>query len=142
MRYLRHGRLVVLYDRHCGFCEVLVAMLLTWDREKRLDPVAIQSARGQKLLTDVASEDRLESWHLIDGAGVVRSGGAALPPAFAALPGGVLAAGAARRFPETTSRAYQWVARHRVLLGRLFKARSRAWAARVVAERRGSDEER
>jgi predicted DCC family thiol-disulfide oxidoreductase YuxK len=28
----REGTLIVLYDDDCGFCEVMLAMLLTWDR--------------------------------------------------------------------------------------------------------------
>ena len=120
----------------------MVAMLLTWDRAERLDPVRIQSSRGEELLIDVGRQDRLESWHLVDGAGVVRSGGAAIPMVFAALPGRAPIARVVSQFPRTTSRAYEWVAEHRVLLGRLLKARPRACAARVIAEHAGSDEER
>jgi predicted DCC family thiol-disulfide oxidoreductase YuxK len=140
MRNLGEGTLVVLYDAHCGFCAVMLATLLTWDRAKRLDPVGIQSTRGGELLIDVERQDRLESWHLVDGAGVVRSGGAAVPMVFAALPGGAPIARVVSLFPRTTSRAYEWVAGHRVLLGRLFKARPRAWAARVIAEHGRSDQ--
>jgi predicted DCC family thiol-disulfide oxidoreductase YuxK len=140
MRDLGERTLVVLYDSHCGFCAVTLATLLTWDRAKRLDPVGIQSTRGEELLIDVGPQDRLESWHLIDGAGVVRSGGAALPMVFAALPGGAPIARVVSLFPRTTSRAYEWVAGHRVLLGRLFKARPRGWAARVIAAHERSDQ--
>lgn len=139
MRDLSEGGLIVLYDAQCGFCEVMVATLLTWDRAKRLDPVTIQSIRGQELLEDVEHQDRLESWHLVDDAGVVRSGGAAVAVAFAALPGGAPIGRVASRFPTTTSLAYKWVAGHRVPLGRLFKPRPRAWATRVIAERGRSD---
>lgn len=59
-RDLGEGTRFVLYDAHCGFCEVMVALLLTWDRAKRL-PVTIQSARAEKLLRDVGRHDRLES---------------------------------------------------------------------------------
>lgn len=142
MRDVRDGTLVVLYDAHCGLCEVIVATLLTWDRAERLDPVAIQSARGQELLVDVARQDRLESWHLIDGVGIVRSGGAAIPTLFAALPGGAVIAAVTSRSPRTTSRAYEWVADHRTRLGRFLTTRRRAWATRVIAERGGSGEAR
>jgi predicted DCC family thiol-disulfide oxidoreductase YuxK len=131
----REGALIVLYDGDCGFCEVMLAMLLAWDRPKRLGPVSIQSPRGEELLFDMARPDRLQSWHLIDAEGVLYSGGAGISVIFAALPWGALIARVASRFPRTTSRAYDWVASHRVLLGRLLKARSRAWAARVIAER-------
>lgn len=140
MRDLREGTLIVLYDSDCGFCEVILAMLLTWDRANRVRPVSIQSTRGEDLLSDMAREDRLKSWHLVDDARVVRSGGAAIPTIFAALPWGALIARVALQFPRTTSRAYEWIAGHRVLLGRPLGARPRAWATRVIAERAHSDQ--
>lgn len=118
----------------------MLAMLLTWDRANRLSPVTIQSARGEELLADLARQDRLESWHLIDGEGVLYSGGAGVPVIFDVLPWGKLIACGASHFPTATSRAYDWVANHRVLLGRLLKARARAWAARVIATRGRSDQ--
>ncbi len=132
----REDTLTVLYDGDCGFCKVALAMLLTWDRSARLLPVSIQSARGAELLADLPRAERLASWHLVDGSGAVRSAGAALPTAFAALPGGAPIAGAASRLPGVTASAYTWVAGHRQLLGRPLGARSRAWAERVIAERR------
>jgi predicted DCC family thiol-disulfide oxidoreductase YuxK len=140
MRDLREDTLIVLYDGDCGFCKVTLALLLSWDRAQRLIPVSIQSTRGGGLLRDMARQDRLKSWHLIDHAGLVRSGGAGIPVILAALPGGALIARVASRFPRTTSRAYEWVAAHRVLLGRPLRARPRAWAARVIAERGRSDQ--
>ena len=131
----REDTLTVLYDGDCGFCKVTLAILLTWDRAARLRPVSIQSARGAELLADMPRADRLESWHLIDGAGAVRSAGAALPVVFAALPGGTLIAGAASRLPRVTAAAYAWVAGHREVLGRSLGARPRAWSERVIAER-------
>lgn len=141
MGNLDRGILVVLYDAQCGFCSVMVATLLTWDRASRLEPVRIQGIRGEELLLDVGRQDRLESWHLVDTDGALRSGGAAVPVVLAALPGGTAIARVVSRFPRTTWRAYEWVAGHRVLLGRLFRTRQRAWAARVIAERGGSDRE-
>jgi len=126
--------LIVLYDGDCGFCRVMLAMLLTLDRAGRLGPVSIQSARGEELLIDMPSHDRLKSWHLIDAEGTLYSGGAGISIVFNALSRGTLIARVARQFPKTTSSAYEWVASHRVLLGRPFKARSRAWAARVIAD--------
>jgi predicted DCC family thiol-disulfide oxidoreductase YuxK len=126
--------LIVLYDGDCGFCSVVLAVLLTWDRAHHVDPVSIQSARGEELLVDVAPQDRLKSWHLIDAEGTLHSGGAAIHVVFDALPWGAPIVRVARRFPNATSWAYEWVASHRVLLGRPLQARSRAWAARVVAD--------
>jgi predicted DCC family thiol-disulfide oxidoreductase YuxK len=133
------NNLIVLYDGDCGFCSVTLAVLLTWDRASRLSPVTIQSARGEELLIDLARQDRLESWHLIDADGVHYSAGAGVPVMFDALPwGGPIARGASH-FPRATSHAYDWVASHRVLLGRLLKGRTRAWAARVIAARTRSE---
>jgi predicted DCC family thiol-disulfide oxidoreductase YuxK len=135
VRENREGTLIVLYDGECGFCKVMLAVLLSWDRAHRLDPASIQSARGEELLAGMAQQDRLASWHLIDAEGTLYSGGAGIGVIFAALPYGSPIARVASRFERTTSRAYEWVAAHRVLLGRIFSARPRAWAARVIAER-------
>jgi predicted DCC family thiol-disulfide oxidoreductase YuxK len=132
--------LIVLYDDDCGFCEVMLAMLLTWDRVNRVRPVSIQSTCGDDLLSDMECEDRLKSWHLIDAQGMLHSGGAGIPVIFTALPGGARISSVVSRFPTTTSRTYDWVAGHRVLLGRGLRARPRAWAARVIAERGRSDQ--
>ncbi len=127
--------LIVLYDGECGFCKVILAVLLSWDRARRLEPVPIESARGERLLAEVAPGDRLASWHLVDGACAVHSGGAGIPIVLAALPGGAPLAATAARFPRTTSRAYCWVASRRAQLGRFLGGRARAWASRVVDER-------
>jgi predicted DCC family thiol-disulfide oxidoreductase YuxK len=131
--------LIVLYDSDCGFCKVMLAVLLRWDRARRLTPLPIQSAVGEELLYAMTPSERLASWHLIDGGGVVRSAGAGLPVVFAALPGGAAIARVASQLPNATSRLYEWVAAHRALLARPLSARMRAWASRVIDERtRGS----
>jgi predicted DCC family thiol-disulfide oxidoreductase YuxK len=129
------NNLTVLYDRDCGFCSVMVAILLTWDRANNIRPVSIRSAPGDELLTDLAQQDRLKSWHLIDAEGTLFSGGAGIPLIIDALPWGALIAQVASRFPNATSQTYERVANHRALLGRPLKARQRAWAARVIADR-------
>lgn len=134
------NNLIVLYDGECGFCSVMLAMLLKWDRAHQLGAVPIQCTLGELLLLDMSPGDRLKSWHLVDEARRVHSGGTAIPVILAALPRGALLARVASRFPRTTSRVYEWVASHRVLLGRLLRTRSRAWAARVITERDRSDQ--
>jgi predicted DCC family thiol-disulfide oxidoreductase YuxK len=135
MADLQESPLIVLYDRDCGFCKVILAALLRWDRAGRLTPSPIQSPDGEELLFDMTPSDRLASWHLIDGAGVVRSAGDGIPLVFAALPGGSAIARLASRFPNATSLLYEWVAAQRAVLGRALSARVRAWASRVIAER-------
>jgi len=109
--------LIVLYDDDCGFCEVMLAMLLRWDRANRVRPVPIRSVRGEELLIEMEREDRLKSWYLFDAGGMLYSGGAGIPVVFAALPGGARIASVVSWFPTVTSRTYDWVASHRVLLG-------------------------
>ncbi|HEV2975767.1 MAG TPA: DCC1-like thiol-disulfide oxidoreductase family protein [Solirubrobacteraceae bacterium] len=125
---------IVLYDGECGFCQVMLAALLNWDRARRFAAAAIQSARGERLLAEMPATARLASWHLVQGASI-RSGSAAVPVVLGVLPGGASLGAVSARFPRATSRAYDWVASHRALLGRFFGGRARAWAARVIVER-------
>ncbi len=130
---------IVLYDGDCGFCRVMLAALLAWDRARRLDSAPIQSGRGDRLLAGVPARERLASWHIVeDSARTVYSGGAAIPVVLAVLPRGTPLARVAARFPDATSRAYDWVADHRAWLGRALGARPRAWATRVIAARERS----
>ena len=114
------GSHTVLYDRDCGFCRWSLEKILAWDRRRRLRPVAIQSEEGERLLAAVPPERRLDSWHLV-ADGELRSGGAAAPQLFAALPGGRPLAAVLRRFPNATERAYRWIADHRGLLARALR---------------------
>jgi predicted DCC family thiol-disulfide oxidoreductase YuxK len=125
---------IVLYDGECGFCKVMLAVLLSWDRARRLDAAPIESTRGERLLAGMPEATRLASWHVVQGEST-RSAGAAVPVALAVLPGGAPIAAVTARFPRTTSRAYDWIAGHRALLGRLLGRRARPWAERVLAER-------
>jgi predicted DCC family thiol-disulfide oxidoreductase YuxK len=152
----------LLYDGDCGFCRTCVAVLLTWDRHRRLQPVAIQSAEGARLLADLTEEQRLDSWHLVSvdagqaaaaetpsrddrrqpSAGAPsrdrtqrRSAGAAFPSVFRQLPGGGPLASLAARFPTATERGYRWVADHRTQLSRLVPARVKRRADRTIVNR-------
>jgi predicted DCC family thiol-disulfide oxidoreductase YuxK len=122
----------VLYDPDCGFCRVTLALLLRWDTRGKLRPVALGSEEADALLRGMPDEERMASWHLVDGA-AVHSGGAAFPPVFARLPGGAPFARMTERFPTASERAYRWVADHRSLLGRPLPASARRWADRVIS---------
>lgn len=126
---------IVLYDGDCGFCKVMLAAVLTWDRARRLDSAPIQSDTGERLLAAMPVRERLASWHLTGVNRDVHSGGAALPIVLAALPGGAPLSRIAARLPRVTSSAYEWVASRRALLGRLFGERARTWAEQVIAAR-------
>jgi predicted DCC family thiol-disulfide oxidoreductase YuxK len=109
-----------VYDPDCGFCRVCVALVLTWDRDRRLTPVP---------------GENLDSWQLMVPGGTMRSAGAAFSPLFRLLPGGAPFARLAERFPKTAERGYRWVADHRSAFGRPIPDRVRRWANRVIEER-------
>ena len=128
-------RLAVLYDRECGFCAWALSWLLRWDRARCLEPVAIQSEEGQRLLADMPPEQRLESWHLCQAQGRLRSGGEALSDVLARLPLGAPLARLTAHYPRATERAYAWVAAHRSALGRLLSDASKRRARALIAAR-------
>ncbi|MDQ3729018.1 MAG: DCC1-like thiol-disulfide oxidoreductase family protein [Actinomycetota bacterium] len=111
----------VLYDEDCGFCKWSLDKILAWDRSHHLQPMPIQSEEGQRLLADVPVAQRLDSWHLVDEAGSVRSAGAGFGILFDILPGGAPLAAGARAFPRATERAYRAVAGNRTRLAKLLR---------------------
>lgn len=114
----------MLYDADCGFCKWSLDKVLAWDRRRRLRPVAIQSAEGERLLAPMPEPERLASWHLVLPSGEVRSAGAAAAPLARLLPGGRPLAVVFETLPGLTDRAYRWVADHRGALARLVRASS------------------
>jgi predicted DCC family thiol-disulfide oxidoreductase YuxK len=68
---------VILLDSDCGFCRWSLSKILAWDRIGRLRPVALQSSEADDLLSEIAPERKMESWHLIVG-GRSYSGGEAV----------------------------------------------------------------
>jgi predicted DCC family thiol-disulfide oxidoreductase YuxK len=111
----------ILYDRDCGFCTWSLKGVLSWDRRRRLRPVAIQSDEGQRLLAGMDPEERLASWHLVAPDGTVTSAGAAAEPLARLLPGARPLAFLFRSFPGATERAYRWVSEHRGTLARVLR---------------------
>lgn len=127
--------MLVLYDRDCGLCAWLLAVLLHWDRERRLRPRAIQSEQGERSLAGIDADQRLASWHVRDARGQLRSGGAALAPVLRSLPGGRPLAALADASPRATALAYRWIAEHRSLLSRPLSSGSKARARALIARR-------
>lgn len=111
----------VLYDEDCGFCKWSLDKILAWDRHERLRPVPIQSEEGQRLLGSVPEELRLDSFHVVERSGTVRSAGAAGPPLLDLLPAGKPLAALTRALPSPTERAYRAVANNRDRLARLLR---------------------
>jgi predicted DCC family thiol-disulfide oxidoreductase YuxK len=125
----------LLYDRDCGFCRWCLAKVLAWDRRRAVRPVALQSERAGELLRGVPDEERMASWHLVDGEGTVRSAGAAFPGLFRLLPGGAPLAALAARAPRATDRAYRWVAQNRSRWGKLVTEGAKRRADERIAGR-------
>jgi predicted DCC family thiol-disulfide oxidoreductase YuxK len=121
---------VLLYDADCGFCRMAVARVLAWDRAGRLRAAPLQGREAERLLPDLALDEKMASWHLVIG-GHVHSGGAAAAPLLRLLPGGRPLASVLAAFPGVTDRAYRLVARNRDGFGRLAGARC------AVTPRRG-----
>jgi predicted DCC family thiol-disulfide oxidoreductase YuxK len=101
----------IVYDRSCSFCRRSVERVLRWDRNRRLRPVALQDPEADALLGGMREEEKMASWHLVTADSAVHSAGAAFPPLLRLLPGGRPLAALAAAFPDTTERAYRWVAR-------------------------------
>jgi predicted DCC family thiol-disulfide oxidoreductase YuxK len=126
----------ILYDPDCGFCRVCVAVVLSWDRQGRLRPVALGSEEARDLLAGMPEEEQMASWHLGLRDGTVRSAGAAFSPLFRLLPGGAPLARIGERFPQAAERGYRWVADRRTAFGRLLPSAIKRWADRVISESR------
>jgi predicted DCC family thiol-disulfide oxidoreductase YuxK len=122
----------ILYDPDCGFCRVCVAVVLSWDREGRLRPVALGTEEANTMLAGMPEAEQMASWHLVQPG--IRSAGAAFSPLFRLLPGGAPLARLTDRFPAASDRGYRWVADHRSAFGRLLPAAVKRWADRVISE--------
>jgi predicted DCC family thiol-disulfide oxidoreductase YuxK len=125
----------LLYDLDCGFCRWCLGKVLAWDRRRAVRPVAIQSDEADRLLAGMPEEQRLASWHLVDGEGTVRSAGAAFPGLFRLLPGGAPLAALTAGLPRATDRAYRWVAGNRSRWGKLVSDGAKRRADRRIAAR-------
>jgi predicted DCC family thiol-disulfide oxidoreductase YuxK len=120
-------RLLVLYDRDCGICAAFAARLRRWDREDRLDLLALQAAAGdaRPLVRDVATGHPLHAeLHVLDpSSGAVRSGGRAVLEIASRLPGGRVPALLGRLHPAAwvIGVVYALVARNRHAISRALR---------------------
>jgi predicted DCC family thiol-disulfide oxidoreductase YuxK len=110
---------VLLYDSDCGFCRWSVDKILSWDRRRRLRPLALQEPEADWLLRHMDADAKMGSWHLVTDDGRVYSGGAAAAPLLRLLPRGRPLAAVFAAFPGLTDRSYRIVARNRDRFGRL-----------------------
>lgn len=136
------ARLVVLYDRDCGFCLATVRWLRRRDRAGRLQLVALQDALSSAAGpwgSTVAGHDLRSALHVIETAsGRVLEGGPAMLAVLGTLPRWRMVArlAAARPLNPFVDQAYRAVAGHRSGLGRLVGAAGPA--CRVPPAGRGS----
>jgi predicted DCC family thiol-disulfide oxidoreductase YuxK len=127
----------LIYDRDCGFCRWCLGKVLAWDHRRSIRPVAIQSNEAERLLSGMPEEERLASWHLVNGSGEVRSAGSAFPGLFRLLPGGAPFAAFTSWAPRATDRAYRWVAANRGRWGKLVTDGAKRRADQRIANRQG-----
>lgn len=120
-------RLLVLYDRDCGICGATADRLRRWDREGRLELVALQAAATDErpLVRDVAASHPLhDEMHVLDAAtGDVSAGGLAVLEIVGRLPGGRIPAALASLPPAAwvIGLGYALVARNRQALSRALR---------------------
>lgn len=120
-------RLLVLFDRDCGICAASAARLRRWDREGRLELVALQAAAGDKRgqVREVATSHPLhDELHVLDpSTGALRSGGRAVLEIASRLLGGRVPALLGRLPPAAWAigLGYALVARNRRAISRALR---------------------
>jgi predicted DCC family thiol-disulfide oxidoreductase YuxK len=120
---------VVFFDADCGICRWVAAKLLAWDRRGALRFAELQDReQSDRLLGGMPEDQRMASWHLVEG-GRVYSGGEAVPPLLRVLPGGRPLAWLAAALQPLTNVAYRFVADRRSAFGRLVPNGARRRAA-------------
>jgi predicted DCC family thiol-disulfide oxidoreductase YuxK len=128
--------MTVFYDGECGFCKVCVALLLLWDRSRRLRPLPIQDPEAQRLLASVPEGERLLSAHVRTEEGRVLSGADGAPALLRQLPGGRPLAVLASLAMPLARLVYRLVTWARPAIGRILPASWCGWATGLIAERR------
>ena len=125
----------ILYDAECRFCRWSLAWVLRWDRDRRLEPIALQDERARRLLGAMPETERMASWHLVGPDGSIASAGAAAAPLLRLLPCGGPPAALAERFPDAVERGYGAVVARRGRLGRWLGDAALLRAEAVIEER-------
>jgi predicted DCC family thiol-disulfide oxidoreductase YuxK len=129
------SRVILVYDRDCGFCRWCLGKVLAWDRRRAVRPVALGTPEANRLLADVPAAERPKSWHLVDEDGTVHSAGAGFEPLFRLLPGGGPFAAAAARLPGATQRGYGFVSGNRSIWGKFVTDGAKRRADERIASR-------
>src|SRR3954454_1510164 len=129
------SRVILVYDRDCGFCRWSLGKVLAWDRRRAVRPVALGTPEANRLLAGVPAAERPRSWHLVDDGGAVHSAGAGFEPLFRLLPGGAPFAAVAGRFPGATESGYRFVSGNRSIWGKLVTDGAKRRADARIQER-------
>lgn len=126
----------VLYDGECGFCSFCLALLLRLDWRRRLRPITIQEAEGQRLLGPVPESERLLRAHVVTSDGTVLSGAEAMPAICRQLPRGRRLAALLASTMPLTRLLYGLLTSVRSMLGSMLPPCWGRWALNVIADRR------
>lgn len=105
-------RPLVVYDGSCGFCRRWVSRLRRWDRDARLDYLALQDPAAERATGRPRSALELAA-HAVLPSGEVLAGAAAFRAICAYLPAGAVPA-ALLRVPgilPLAEHVYRWIAR-------------------------------
>jgi predicted DCC family thiol-disulfide oxidoreductase YuxK len=131
------NRAVLVYQGTCRFCCVVTSLVLLWDRNRRIRPVALETAEAAELLASLPADVRGRSWHLIDSGGALFSAGDAFPELLRLLPGGRGPAMMSGVRPGVTARAYTAISSRRSAIGRALPELVVRGARAVIAGRSG-----
>lgn len=130
----------LVFDADCGVCRVVVALVLRLDRERRITPVALQSALGTGITEPVSPELRGMSWHvLVDG--VLSSDAAVVAAVGDWVRCGRPMAFIARRAPRLSRAVYFTISKRRAWLGKATSRRRVEEATRLIAARATAEPE-
>ena len=120
--------LAVLYDRDCGLCAATARTLRRWDRQGRLEVIALQDVTtlaSPEVARLSAGRPLTSALHVVDPAtGRVFSGGRGVLEIVRRLPGGSGPARVAAAIPPArwaVAVAYAIVARNRHRIGRALR---------------------
>jgi predicted DCC family thiol-disulfide oxidoreductase YuxK len=129
-------RLLVLFDRDCGICAATAMKLRQWDRDGRLELLALQQAAldERAIVRRIAATHALHAeLHVVDPrTGLIRSGGRAFLEIASRLPGGRVPAAFAGLPPASWAigLGYALVSRNRRAISRAFRFENacQAWS--------------
>jgi predicted DCC family thiol-disulfide oxidoreductase YuxK len=122
--------LLILYDRDCGICAAVATHLRRWDRDARLELLALQDAGADRraVVREVARRHPLhDELHVVEPeTGRVRSGGRAVLEITSRLPGGRMPAALAGLLPTrwAIGVGYALVARNRHSISRALRLKT------------------